>query len=237
MVLWIATVLSNIGTWMQNAGAGWLMAALKPDPFEVALVQAAGTLPMFLFGLPAGALADIVDRRRLMIGTQIVATVLALLFTVSLWVNWATPDWLLVFLFLSGIAAILVAPAWQAIVPDLVPRQELSAAIALNGVGFNISRAVGPALAGLTIAALGMAAPYWLNALSNFVVIGALVWWRGTRTAEQALPAEHFRAAIRGGLRYARYNPSLRSALIRSAGFFPFASVYWALLQIGRAHV
>ena len=231
-VLWIATVLSNIGTWMQNAGAGWLMTALRPDPFEVALVQAAGTLPMFLFGLPAGALADIVDRRRLMIGTQIVATVLALLFTVSLWVNWATPDWLLVFLFLSGIAAILVAPAWQAIVPDLVPRQELSAAIALNGVGFNISRAVGPALAGLAIAALGMAAPYCLNALSNFVVIGALVWWRGTRTAEQALPAEHFRAAIRGGLRYARYNPSLRSALIRSAGFFPFAGVYWALLPL-----
>ena len=147
-VLWIATVLSNIGTWMQNAGAGWLMTALKPDPFEVAFVQAAGTLPMFLFGLPAGALADIVDRRRLMIATQILATVLAALFTVSLWVNWATPDWLLAFLFLSGIAAILAAPAWQAIVPDLVPREALAPAMTPNGVGFNISRAIGPALAG-----------------------------------------------------------------------------------------
>jgi MFS family permease len=231
-VLWTATVLSNIGTWMQNAGAGWLMTALKPDPLEVALVQAVSTLPMFLFSLPAGALADLVDRRLLIIATQVLATVLAALFGVSLWLDWATPSWLLAFLFLSGIAAILATPAWQAIVPELVSKQELSAAITLNGVGFNISRAVGPALAGLAIAALGMAAPFWLNALSNVAVIAALIWWRGGGQAQQALPAEHFRGAMRSGLRYARYNPRLRAVLIRSAGFLPFASVYWALLPL-----
>jgi MFS family permease len=231
-VLWGATVLSNIGTWMQNAGAGWLMTALKPDPFEVALVQAAATLPMFLFSLPAGALADIVDRRRLIIATQVLASALSALFAVSIWLEWATPNWLLEFLFLSGIAAILGAPAWQAIVPGLVPRAELSAAVALNGVGFNISRAVGPALAGLAIAAFGMASPYWLNAASNVAVIAALVWWRGSEAPAQSLPAEHFRNAMRSGLRFARYDPHLRAVLIRAAGFFPLASVYWALLPL-----
>src|SRR5262249_43522118 len=127
-----------------------------------------------------------------------------------------------VFLFLWGIAAILAAPAWQAIVPDLVPKEDLSAASALNGVGFNISRAVGPALAGPAIAAVGMAAPFWLNALSTLAVIAALTWWRGAAPTAQSLPAEHFRNAIRSGLRYARYNPQLRATLIRSAGFFPF---------------
>jgi MFS family permease len=139
---------------------------------------------------------------------------------------------LLAFLLLSGIAAILAVPAWQAIVPGLVAREELSAAVALNGVGFNISRAVGPALAGLAIVAFGMAAPYWLNAASNVAVIAALIWWRSSGTPARSLPAEHFRDAMRGGLRYARYNPRLRAALIRAAGFFPLASVYWALLPL-----
>jgi predicted MFS family arabinose efflux permease len=217
---------------MQNAAAGWLMTSLSPDPFEVALVQAVGTLPMFLFSLPAGALADIVDRRRFIIAVQIAGVALVILFAVLVWFDWVTPNRLLVLLFLSGIAAILAAPAWQAIVPDLVPKKDLSAAIALNGAGFNISRAVGPALAGPTIAALGMAAPFWLNALSTLAVIVALAWWKGAEPIAQSLPAEHFRNAIRSGLRYARYNPQLRATLIRSAGFFPFASVYWALLPL-----
>ncbi len=231
-VLWVATVLSNIGTWMQNAGAGWLMTELSPKPLEVALVQAVSTLPMFLFSLPAGALADIIDRRRLMIATQVAATALSALFALLVWEDRATPNWLLAFLFASGATAILAVPAWQAVVPELVPRSELSAAVALNGVGFNLSRAVGPALAGLAIAALGMAAPYWLNAASNVAVIAALVWWRRFRPLGQPLPAEHFRNAMRSGLRYARYNPRLRAALIRAAGFFPLASVYWALLPL-----
>jgi MFS family permease len=231
-MLWAATVLSNIGSWMQNAAAGWLMTSLSPEPFKVALVQAATTLPMFLFSLPAGALADIVDRRRLLIVVQIAAVAIAALFAIFVWRDWITPSWLLTFISLSGIATVLTMPAWQAIVPQLVPKEELRAAVALNGVGFNISRAIGPALAGLAIGALGMAAPYWINALSTFVVIAALIRWRRPAPFAQSLPAERFVAAIRSGLRYARYNPDLRATLIRCTGFFPPASVYWALLPL-----
>src|SRR5215472_2800909 len=231
-VLWVATVVSNIGSWMQNAAAAWVMTSLRPQPFEVALVQAATTLPMFLFSLPAGALADIIDRRRLLIAVQIAAVVIAALFSIFVWLNWVTPSWLLTFMFLSGIAMALAMPGWQASVPQLVPKEELRSAVALNGVGLNISRAVGPAPAGAAIGAPGMAAPYWINALSTFAVIGALIWWRPPEPLAQSLPAERFVSAIRSGLRYARYNPDLRATLIRAAGFFPFASVYWALLPL-----
>ena len=115
-VLWVATVLSNTGSWMQNAAAGWLMTSLRPDPFEVALVQAATTLPMFLFSLPAGALADIADRRRFLIAVQIAAVAIAALFAIFVWLASITPNWLLTFIFLTGIATVLAMPPWQAIV-------------------------------------------------------------------------------------------------------------------------
>src|SRR5215470_7783704 len=118
-VLWVATVISNIGSWMQNAAAAWLMTSLSPQPLIVALVQAATTLPMFLFSLPAGALADIVDRRRLLIVVQIAAIAVAALFGIFVWLDWITPNWLLTFIFLTGIATVLMLP-WQAIVPQLV---------------------------------------------------------------------------------------------------------------------
>jgi hypothetical protein len=127
-VLWVATVLSNTGSWMQNAAAGWLMTSLRPDPFEVALVQAATTLPMFVFSLPAGALADIIDRRRLLIMVQIAAVAIAALFAIFVWLNWVTPNWLLTFMSLSGIATVLAMPPWQSIVPQLVPKVELRSA-------------------------------------------------------------------------------------------------------------
>jgi predicted MFS family arabinose efflux permease len=230
-ILWIATALSNIGAWMQNAASGWLMTSLSPAPLDVALVQAATTLPMFLFSLPAGALADIVDRRRLLIVVQVAATVLVALFAALVGLGLVTPNVLLAVIFLSGVTTILAAPAWQAIVPQLVPHNELTAAVALNGVGFNISRAIGPALGGVAIAGLGMASPFWFNAASNLIAIAALYWWRPEANAP-SLPAERFLSAIRGGLRYARYNRHLRATLVRSAGFFPLASVYWALLPL-----
>src|SRR4051812_24453675 len=120
-LLWVATVVSNIGTWMQNAAAGWLMTGLNPDPFIVALVQVATTLPMFLLGLPAGALADILDRRRLLVAVQIALAVLTAGFAVLVSMDQATALLLLVFTFLAGAGAALIAPAWQAIVPQLVP--------------------------------------------------------------------------------------------------------------------
>lgn len=231
-VLWVATVVSNIGTWMQNAAAGWLMATMSPDPLVVALVQVATSLPMFLFVLPAGALADIVDRRYLLLISQIAATIVIAILTVLVWSGSATPAILLAFTFLSGVAAALTSPAWQAIVPQLVPREHLQPAVALNSVGFNVSRAVGPALAGLIIAVMGLAAPFFLNSISYLGVIAALFWWRESSERGHHLPAEGFASATRVGLRHARYNPHLRSTLIRAMGFFPFASAYWALLPL-----
>ena len=158
-VLWIATVIANIGTWMQNAAAGWLMTGLDPDPFTVSLVQVASSLPMFLFALAGGALADIVDRRRLLIVVQTTIAVLVAGFGLLVWLDHVTPAILLAFSFLAGTAAALIAPAWLSIIPQLVPRADLQPAVALNGVGINVSRAVGPALAGLIIVAWGLAAP------------------------------------------------------------------------------
>jgi predicted MFS family arabinose efflux permease len=185
-----------------------------------------------LFALPAGALADIVDRRRLLIAVQILMGLVAALLAVLVLVGAMTPWLLLAFTFIAGVGAALVAPAWQAIVPQLVPRSDLSAAVALNGVGINISRAIGPALAGLIISALGMSGPFFLNAASFIGVILALLWWRAAPAREQSLPVERFNNAIRLGLRYAHESRPLRATLGRSASFFLFASAYWALLPL-----
>ncbi|MGO1077778.1 MFS transporter [Inquilinus sp. CA228] len=231
-VLWVATVVSNIGGWMYNAASGWLMTGLDPDPLIVSLVQVATALPMFLFALPAGALADIVDRRRLLIVMQIVVMLLSAAFALLVSAGAATPWLLLAFTFLVGIGGALVAPAWQAIVPRLVPPADLQPAVTLNSLGINISRAVGPALAGLVIAALGIAAPFWLNAVSYAGVILALLWWRPAPQSTSRLPAERFGQAIRNGLRHARRNARLRATLVRAIGFFLFASSYWAVLPL-----
>ncbi len=231
-VLWLATVLSNVGTWMHDVGAGWLMTVLSPSPFVVAAVQAATTLPVFMFALLAGAIADIVDRRRLLIGANIfmaiVAGSLALLVSLDL----VTPAILLVFTFLLGTGAAFMAPAWQAIVPSLVPRPQLSTAIALNSMGINVSRAIGPALAGLLIAAVSLAAPFAFNAISFLGIIAALVWWKPTLEKESRLPPERIGSAIVVGLRYALNSGPLRATLLRSVAFFIFASALWSMLPL-----
>ena len=230
-VLWTATLFSNIGTWMQSAAAGWLMTSLDPNPAVVAMVQVAGSFPMMAFAIPSGVLADTIDRRKLLIVGQIAATVLIAVLGYMIWLERITPTILLGFIFLAGTAAVLVMPAWQSIVPQLVPQPDLAQAVALNSVGFNISRAIGPALAGIVIAAWGLAAPFLLNAASNIGVVAALLCWR-SETKAQSLPSERFGGAIRAGLRHARYNPHLRATMIRSAGFFPFAIAYWTLLPL-----
>jgi len=232
-VLWTATVFANVGTWMYSAAAGWLMTNLSVDPLMVSLVQVATSLPMFLFALPAGALADIVDKRRLLIFVEATIVVVSALFAALVWLGRVTPFTLLLFTFLIEAGAALVAPAWQSIVPQLIPRkEELPAAVALNSVGVNISRAVGPALGGVLTVAAGIAAPFWVNAFSNLGSIGALMWWRSPKRASDRLPAERLASAIRSGIRYARNNPPLRATLLRAVGFFVFASAYWALLPL-----
>ena len=230
--LWIATVVSNVGAWMYNAAAGWLMTSLNANPLIVSLVQVASSLPLFLFGLPAGALADMVDKRRFILLLEILTTAFSALFALLVTLHAVTPSVLLFFIFLVGILGALEAPAWQAIVPLLVPKEALSSAAAANSAGINISRVIGPALAGIVILALGIAAPFWLDAVSNLGVIAVIFWWCPPAKASQTLPAEHLLNAVRTGVRYARNNPPLRATLVQAAGFFLFASAYWALLPV-----
>jgi MFS family permease len=229
--LWIATIGSNIGTWMQDVGAGWLMTSLSSSPSMVALVEAADSLPMMLLALPAGAIADIIDRRRLLIAIQIylmvVVGVLGILTLFELMTAWA----LLGFTFALGVGSALLMPAWSAVVPELVPPQELPAAVALNGVAINVSRAIGPAIAGLLVAAVGPWLVFILNALSYVGIIAVLLQWRREHH-KSTLPAERFVSAIRVGLRFVVHTRALLVVLVRGIAFFVFASATWSLFPL-----
>lgn len=231
-ILWSATVLSNIGTWMHDVGSGWLMTELSPSPAMVAAVQAAVMVPVFLFAIPAGAIADLVDRRGLLISVNCVMALVAVLLALAVSAGVMTPGLLLLFTFLLGAGAAFIAPAWQAIVPSLVPRAELGSAIALNSMGINVSRAIGPAIAGSVIVAVGLYAPFALNALSFVGIILALYWWRPQKPEESRLPREALISAMIGGLRYVLNSGPVKATLARAAGFFLFASAFWAILPL-----
>jgi MFS family permease len=229
--LWIATIVSNVGTWMQDVGAGWLMTSLSSSPSLVALVEAADSIPVMLLALPAGALADIVDRRRLLIAIQvyllIVAGALGILTLLDLTTVWV----LLGFTFALGVGAAMMMPAWAAIVPDLVRPDELSSAVALNSVAINASRAIGPAIAGLLVAAVGPWLVFVLNALSYFGILAVLVRWKREHR-KSALPAERFFSAIRVGMRFVMHTRALQAVLVRGIAFFVFASATWSLFPL-----
>ncbi len=234
--LWIAAVISYTGSWMQNVATGWLMTSLTSSPMWVALVQVAVSLPVLLIALPAGALADIFDRRKFLLFTQGSMVAAATVLGVMTLTGTVTPQILLVFTFLLGVGAVMNDPAWQSLTPDLVPPNQLAAAVALNSAGFNIARAVGPALGGLLIAAIccGVTGSGWaflINAVSFFGVILFLYHWKPAKTEAQNGTAT-FMGAIGVGLRYARQEPRIRTVLVRTLLFSIFASAFWALLPL-----
>ncbi|MEL6199812.1 MAG: MFS transporter, partial [Pseudomonadota bacterium] len=213
-LLWSATLVSNIGTWMHDVGAGWLMTTLNPSPAVVTLVQAATTLPVFLFALFAGTLADRIDKRRLLIVVNLALVVIISALAVLVASDRMTPGLLVGITFLIGTGAAFMAPAWQAVVPELVPRTHLQPAIALNSLGINISRAIGPALAGFLITAVGLAAPFAVNAASHVLIIIALLFWHRPAPKPAALPPEPIGAAMITGLRHAAHNGPLKATLV-----------------------
>jgi MFS family permease len=229
--LWIAAVVSNVGTWMQAVGAAWLMTSLTPSPILVSLVQVSNTLPMFLLALPAGAFADIIDRRRLLLLAQVWMMAAAAVLG-ALTILGKTNEWVLLLITFSlGVGAALNAPAWQAIVLDVVPRSDLTAAVSLNSAGFNVARAVGPTIGGLVLAAAGAGTVFWINALSFLGVVLVLFFWR-RKSAASVLPAERVYSAIRAGLRYVRHAPALQAIFLRTASFVVFGGSIPALLPL-----
>jgi MFS family permease len=228
--LWIAAVISYTGTWMQNVGAGWLMTQLTMSPLMVSLVTAATTLPVFLVMLPAGALADLVDRRRFLLITQSWMVAASAVLGILTLLKVVTPWTLLAFTFLLGLGAVTNDPAWQAITPEIVCAENHAPAVALNSVGFNVARAVGPAMGGLVIAAAGSGWAFLLNAASFFGVIFFLYRWK--RPHFEHLETGRVGDALLAGLRYVRGAAVVRSVLIRTVAFSLAASSLPALLPI-----
>jgi MFS family permease len=231
LAVWLATLVSNIGTWMNDIGASWLMASTTTSPMMVALVQTASSLPVMLLAIPAGALADIIDRRRYLLATQIWMFLVALALLLCTIYGYTTDKILVLLTFLLGCGAAMSMPVWAAITPELVAKKELHAAITLNGLGVNVSRAIGPAIAGYLISLYGVPSVFFANTLSFLGAIIVVAAWKRPRK-DSGLPAERCWAAMRSGLRYARYSNLLSALLIRGIAFFLFASALWALLPI-----
>lgn len=228
--LWFAAVISYTGRWMQNVGAGWLMTQLTTSPFMVSMVQAAMMLPVFLVTLPAGALADMVDRRRYLLVTQSWMVASAALLGIFTLLGLATPWIVLLFTFLLGLGAVVNDPGWQSIVPEVVCSENHAAAVALNSAGFNLARAVGPALGGMVIAATSSGVAFLINAASLFGVILFLLRWKRP-------PIEHAETgrvieSLRTGFRYARSTPIVHCVLVRTGAFSLAASALLALLPL-----
>ncbi len=224
-------IVSSLGSWMHDVGAGWLMATLTSDPFMVSLVQAAATLPLFLLTMPAGALADITDRRIYLIGTQIWLIATAGILGVLTLAQMTTTSVLLMFSFSMGMGTSMMMPAFASLTPDLVPKNELAAAITLNSIAFNVTRAAGPALAGLLVAATGPGIVFLFNAASFTAVIIVIYRWKNRQPASH-LPNERFVGSMRSGLRYFRQASSLHAIILRGMALFAAMSAPLAFLPL-----
>lgn len=228
-LLWMATLVSNLGGLVQSVGAGWMMTTLTPSHNMVALVQASTTLPIMIFSIAAGALADNFDRRIVMLVAQIGMMVVSLTLATLAFFGLLNPWLLLTFTFLIGCGSALFNPSWQASMGDIVPRSELPGAVTLNAMGFNMMRSVGPAVGGLIVALAGAAAAFATNAFSYVPLILALVRWKPERVPAR-LPRESFGSAMWAGIRYVSLSPNLTTVLLRGFMFGFSATAILALL-------
>lgn len=229
--VWSASTVSNLGGMIQSVGASWMMISLAPSADMVALVQSSVTLPTMFLSLLAGALADNFDRRKVMLCAQAFMLLVSITLSGCAWFGLLTPWLLLSFTFLIGCGGAFYSPAWQASVGDMVPRAELSGAVALNSMGFNIARSVGPAIGGAIVALGGAAAAFALNATSYAGLITVLARWRPPVNA-QLMPRETLGIAVAAGVRYVAMSPAIRIVLVRSALFCVAASAVLALMPL-----
>lgn len=230
-MLWLTWVAANTCMWMNDVASAWMMTSLTASPIMVALVQTASTLPVFLLGLPSGALADILDRRRYFMLTQIWVAAVALLLCAVLFMGWMTAPLLLSLTFLNGIGLAMRWPVFAAIVPELVPRAQLPAAMGLNGIAMNASRIIGPLVAGAIIASAGSIWVFVLNAALSIGSAFVILRWRREHKVSP-LGRERLGSAIRVGLQFVRQSPRMRTVLLRVALFFVHATALLALLPL-----
>jgi len=231
-VMWIATTCSLTGVAISDTASAWLMTNLNADPRAVTMVQAASSLSMFLFTIPAGALADMVAPRRYLLILESVITVLVAVFGFIVLAERVDAKILIVATFILSAFWSVAAPAWLSITPLLVPPRDLDSANAFNSVGYNVSRALGPVLAGIALSALGPAAPYLIFAGADLMSVAALLWWRPPVHAETGRSAEKLLACTLTGLKHAAANEDLKATMIRAVAVYPFACAYTALLPL-----
>jgi MFS family permease len=230
--LWGAQFISNIGSWMQTVGAQWLMLSLTGSAAYVALIQTAASLPIVLFAVLAGAVGDLVDRRKFLLVTQVLMLAAAVALGALAIAGLVTPWLLLALIFAVGTGQALTSPTWQTLQPELVSPAERPQAISLGAVNQNLARAVGPAIGGVILAATSAGTVFLINAATFLAVLGVLAWWRGSPRPAQVLPREHVGEAVRAGARYVSASPVLRVILLRAGLFVFFASAIWALLPV-----
>lgn len=229
--VWVANLGSQFGGLIQVVGASWLMLSIAASPEMVTLVQSSTTLPIVLFALVAGAFADSFDRRLIMMATQVFMLLVSVALAVCTYLGLVSPWLLLLLTFLIGCGAAFNGPAWQASVADMVPREDLPSAVALNSMGFNVARSAGPAIGGLIVAAAGAAAAFAINAFSYVGIIGVLARWR-LPAEERMLPRERLGTAIVAGIRYVAMSPNIKSTLLRAFVFGLGASALMALMPL-----
>lgn len=229
--VWMASLFSNFGGLIQSVGASWMMIGLGASPQMIALVQASTTLPIMLLSLWAGAVADNLDRRRVMLAAQSFMLIVSAALAALTWAGLITPWSLLIFTFLIGCGTAINGPAWQASVGDMVPRPMLPDAVAFNSMGFNIARSAGPALGGAIVAVAGAAAAFLVNALSYIGLIAVLFRWKPDLPPRR-LPRERLGVAMAAGIRYVRLSPNIRVVLARAALFGFGASALPALMPL-----
>jgi len=235
LAVWIASMTSNIGSLVQSVGEKWQMTQLTPSTFLVALIETGSTLPVLALGLAAGAIADIVDRRKLLISSQIFMMCVAAALSLFTFLHMITPGLLIVMAMLIGIGSSMSMPTFAAILPELLPKRDLSAGVSLNSAGYNISRAVGPALGGLVVGWLGAGWAFLLNAVSFLAVVVVLGRWKRP-VPSHSLPAERFLGAMKVGFRYVRHSRPVQVILARTIGYIWFSGVIFSLLPALAIH-
>lgn len=229
-MFWLTSLASNVGTWVHEVGSGWLMTSLDSSPQMVSAVRVVMSLPILLLALPAGTLADRVDRRKLLIAVQTILMLTAATISLMTYTGTITPQWLLVLTAIMGLGMVIHVPTWQASIPELVPREQIPQAVALGSVSFNLARSVGPALGGLLIASVGTWIAFAVNSFSFGVVLWVLIRWR--RAVSEKPGRESFMTSIRTGVVFVLRERVMRNVLLRVVLFVLPASALWSLMPL-----